>query len=176
MQYLETSALFIYTTANQLWYFLWPPVPNDDQVDDDTDYILVAKPRGRSTPLIRNKKAVIAKPLRDMVWTFYVGPEFAAVCPCCNLQKIDALHFECGHVQAEAAGGLTHLYNLRPICRSCNGSMGKQHMYQFMKKCGFHMDLLKPMNDKAQSLMSDSGRNVTDKHPASLPKKVRHKD
>lgn len=174
MQYLQSSALFIYTKANQLWYFLWPPVLDVTQKDDDdADYILVAKPRA---PLTRTKKAVIAKPLRDMVWTFYVGQEFSAVCPCCSQQKIDALHFECGHVQAEAAGGLTHLYNLRPICRSCNGSMGKQHMFQFMKKCGFHVNLLQPMNDKAQSLLSDSGRHVTDTHPAALRNKVRRKD
>jgi hypothetical protein len=175
MQFLHNSALYVYTKAYDLWCAMWPEGTKDHE-ENETEYVVVPKPRERATPLTRVKKMVIAKPLRDMVWTFFVGQEFATLCPCCGLQKIDALHFECGHVEAEAAGGATHLYNLRPICRSCNGSMGKQHMYQFMKKCGFQMTLLQPMNVKAQGLLSDSRLDVTGTRPDVLRSKGRRKD
>jgi hypothetical protein len=45
--------------------------------------------------------------------------------------------FQCGHVIAEANGGVIHVDNLRPICSICNQSMGTENMDDFRKRCGF---------------------------------------
>jgi 5-methylcytosine-specific restriction endonuclease McrA len=44
--------------------------------------------------------------------------------------------FECGHVISEFNGGTNKLNNLKPICVSCNSSMGTQNMDEFIKNCG----------------------------------------
>jgi len=58
-----------------------------------------------------------------------------AKCYCCD---IEALHitksWHCGHVIAEHNGGLLEVENLRPVCGSCNSSMGTQNLYDYMEK------------------------------------------
>lgn len=86
----------------------------------------------------RYKKASIPKALRRSVWNKYIGVTVGqALCPCCKVTKIDQQNFECGHVKAEAKGGLTNLSNLKPICGSCNKSMGTKNMNEFIKIYGF---------------------------------------
>ena len=46
------------------------------------------------------------------------------------------LNFSCGHVIAEANGGELKLNNLKPICMSCNSSMGTQNMDSYIQKYG----------------------------------------
>jgi hypothetical protein len=42
--------------------------------------------------------------------------------------------FECGHVISEKNGGNVTLDNLRPICSSCNKSMGVMNLEEFKSK------------------------------------------
>lgn len=92
-------------------------------------------------PLMRNvvthtpvKKKNIPKAMKRLVWDTYIGEEIGlAKCLCCQHANIRQIEFHCGHVVAEANGGLTHLDNLRPICAQCNLSMGKTDMNEFMK-------------------------------------------
>ena len=44
------------------------------------------------------------------------------------------MSFHCGHVIPECKGGKTNLSNLKPICQTCNLSMGTKNMDEFMKK------------------------------------------
>ncbi len=46
------------------------------------------------------------------------------------------LNFVCGHIIAEANGGELKLDNLKPICVSCNSSMGVQNMNEYIQKYG----------------------------------------
>lgn len=46
------------------------------------------------------------------------------LCPCCELQPIDAYSFEAGHRKSFKNGGTNELVNLIPICSLCNKSMG----------------------------------------------------
>jgi hypothetical protein len=86
----------------------------------------------------RKKKETIPKPLKNKVWDYYNGRENGiGNCYCCK-RIIDSKDFECGHVKAEAKGGVLILSNLRPICGQCNRSMGTTHMHDFMKKIGFY--------------------------------------
>lgn len=41
------------------------------------------------------------------------------------------MNFNCGHIQAEYKGGDQSIDNLKPICQSCNSSMGTQNMDDF---------------------------------------------
>ena len=78
------------------------------------------------------KKKHIPLTLRRIVWNTYIGEHIGAVlCPICNITVITQLNFSCGHVVSEHNGGHTVVENLRPICSSCNHSMGTQHMFEF---------------------------------------------
>jgi len=44
------------------------------------------------------------------------------------------MNFHCGHVVSEINGGELEPENLKPICQSCNSSMGTTNMNEFIKK------------------------------------------
>ena len=46
------------------------------------------------------------------------------------------MSFHCGHIIAVSKGGDTTCDNLKPICQSCNSSMGNMNMNNFIKKYG----------------------------------------
>lgn len=75
----------------------------------------------------------IPRALRQAVWNQYAGGPSAgtAMCSCCRITPITQQDFECGHVVSVAMGGPTSLNNMRPICRSCNRSMGRTDMRVF---------------------------------------------
>ncbi len=81
------------------------------------------------------KKKTIPKALKKSVWNAIIGKDVGTTkCLCCGVNDISQLEFECGHIIAEALGGETKLENLRPICGSCNKSMGIMNMDEFKQK------------------------------------------
>lgn len=78
----------------------------------------------------KKKKQKISLILRKQVWATYIGMSIGSVgCPIClGATKISQLDFEAGHVIAEDNGGPTIVENLRPICSTCNKSMGTINM------------------------------------------------
>ena len=64
------------------------------------------------------KKKSIPLSLKALVWNKYIG-----------------------HIISERNGGSTTLNNLIPLCQTCNLSMGRQNMNDFVKKYGFHDEL-----------------------------------
>jgi uncharacterized C2H2 Zn-finger protein len=80
------------------------------------------------------KKQKIPKVIKDLVWDTYIGEE-KGVGPCyvCS-GKINSKSFHCGHIVAEACGGKITIENLRPVCATCNGSIGTQNMDEFKEK------------------------------------------
>ncbi len=81
------------------------------------------------------KKKYIPLPVKRNVWNKWIGKAFGtSLCLCCKLTEIDKMSFHCGHVIAEKHGGKICVDNLRPICQSCNSSMGTQNMDEFIKK------------------------------------------
>jgi 5-methylcytosine-specific restriction endonuclease McrA len=94
-----------------------------------------------TTTQINAKKKKIPFNLRKHCWNEYVGSAIGSTkCLCCQRIEITQLEFECGHVIAEANGGELNISNLRPICRSCNGSMGICNMRVYAKET-FGVDL-----------------------------------
>jgi 5-methylcytosine-specific restriction endonuclease McrA len=70
-------------------------------------------------------KQKIPKAIREQVWLTYIGKRFENKCCvvwCSNV--ITPFTYEVGHNIPESKGGSTMIDNLRPICRSCNGSLG----------------------------------------------------
>jgi len=70
--------------------------------------------------------------LRRQVWENYMNQPSAASGPCfvCGT-TIHILNFECGHVVSYEKNGPTILENLRPICSSCNRSMGTMNLFEY---------------------------------------------
>lgn len=89
---------------------------------------------GPSESTQSKKKKKITFSQRKNCWNEYIGKDVGTTkCLCCQRTDISQLDFECGHVVAEAKGGSNSISNLRPICRSCNGSMGTENMREYAK-------------------------------------------
>lgn len=78
------------------------------------------------------KKKNISKSLRNRVWIKEFNNDTdKAKCPIhyCNtiLERNTKNGWHCGHVISEKNGGETNIGNLRPICGSCNNSMGSMN-------------------------------------------------
>lgn len=83
------------------------------------------------------KRKAIPQALRHSVWNKYFGQrEAVGKCFVCK-SEIYQQTFECGHVQSDANGGECKLDNLRPVCRTCNASMGKTNMDDYCREHGF---------------------------------------
>jgi len=52
---------------------------------------------------------------------------------------ITIMNFHVGHVKSDKDGGTTEINNLRPICPTCNYSMGTQNMIDFVKEFGYYI-------------------------------------
>ena len=87
---------------------------------------------------IKIKKKPIPPIVKRNVWNKYIGEDIGkAKCTCCKLVDITQLSFHCGHIIAEAKGGELKMDNLKPICQSCNSSMGTMNMNEYIEKYGF---------------------------------------
>lgn len=87
---------------------------------------------------VKVKKKAIPKVMKDLCWSKYVGDSIGkTLCMCCETNEIKMNDFQCGHVIAEANGGMITVDNLRPICKACNVSMGTENLNEFKIRCGF---------------------------------------
>ncbi len=88
-------------------------------------------------PVNAKKKKLIPLTLKRKVWSEQIGEDIGKTkCLCCRLTDISQMNFHCGHIISEANGGEIKVDNLRPICQSCNSSMGTVNMDVFMNKYG----------------------------------------
>jgi isopentenyl diphosphate isomerase/L-lactate dehydrogenase-like FMN-dependent dehydrogenase len=75
-------------------------------------------------------KAIPAK-IKAAVWKNHFAMSIKGTCFCCK-SELDALHsWHAGHIVARSKGGLDIASNLRPVCGSCNQSMGAENMDAF---------------------------------------------
>ncbi len=108
---------------------------NSFQAFTDTFYILIDKHSPPPITPISKKKETIPASLKCSVWDTYIGKEKGeGNCYCCRRKNIRQNEFQAGHVIPEHHGGPTTLDNLRPICASCNQSMGTRNMNSFSIK------------------------------------------
>jgi hypothetical protein len=85
------------------------------------------------------KKKSIPLTLKRNVWNKHIGEDIGkTLCLCCKLTDITQLNFSCGHIISEFNGGELKLNNLKPICISCNSSMGIKNMDDFIQEYGLY--------------------------------------
>lgn len=88
----------------------------------------------------KKKKQSIPKNVRIIIWNHYIGEDIIKhKCLCCKKVTISNTNFEVGHVLSEKNGGSHEINNLRPICFSCNHSMGSENMVDFVVKYGLYI-------------------------------------
>lgn len=88
----------------------------------------------------KKKKQSIPKNVRTIIWNHYIGEDIIKhKCLCCKKVTISNTNFEVGHVLSEKNGGTHEINNLRPICFSCNHSMGAENMIDFVVKFGLYI-------------------------------------
>ena len=86
---------------------------------------------------IKIKKKSIPLTLKRNVWNKHIGESIGkTLCLCCKLTEITQLNFSCGHIISEFNGGELKLNNLKPICVSCNSSIGTKNMNEYMDEYG----------------------------------------
>lgn len=130
---------------------------DDDDNDDDNIYCLDCNyseecDNLKQSSLVDSKKEAdklnnakkyikknIPASLKRQVWSHWIG-KFVAVasCLCCGISEIEKNNFSCGHIIAESKGGKLEIANLKPICTSCNSSIGTNNMDEFIKMYGLN--------------------------------------
>jgi 5-methylcytosine-specific restriction endonuclease McrA len=80
------------------------------------------------------RKKTIPSSLKTAIWKKYIGADKGVYpCWCCEDAEMDKREFHAGHVIPESKGGPSSIENLRPVCASCNLSMGDRHMMDFIR-------------------------------------------
>jgi len=88
----------------------------------------------------KGTKKTIPKSVKKDVWNLYIGGDIIKhKCLCCKKVTIENTNFHCGHVISEKNGGTLEICNLRPICSSCNHSMGCENMVDYVKTYGYYI-------------------------------------
>jgi hypothetical protein len=124
-------------------------IVSDDDADENTEPtteassleeaqvppLLVKTANQKIRPTANNTRKPIKHAIRKLVWAKYIGMRRGTGwCWCCRSTEINMFEFEAGHVVAYKNGGKDTIDNLRPICRSCNASMGTQNMIAFQSE------------------------------------------
>lgn len=87
------------------------------------------------TTHIHQKRKAIPKKIRGEAWKIQFGDSTKGACFCCKklLDVFDDWH--AGHIVSHTNGGKDTADNLRPVCGSCNLSMGTENMDAFKARC-----------------------------------------
>ena len=93
----------------------------------------------KSKENIENKENIkniknVPKSIKDNTWDRYVGDIYSINCLCCNYNIIKSNNFHCAHVIPHSKGGKTIVENLRPVCSTCNLSMGQNNLFEWCEK------------------------------------------
>jgi len=89
---------------------------------------------------IRKKKQSIPKNVKINVWNTHIDSNIQRhKCLCCKKAIISITEFDVGHIISEKNGGTLEINNLRPICSSCNHSMGTTNMIEYIIKYGYYL-------------------------------------
>ena len=79
------------------------------------------------------KRTSCPQSVKETLWRKYFGNTLTGECYVCG-KPIDYTSFEVGHNKPHIKGGKWNVNNLRPLCRSCNRSMGTMTVETFKKK------------------------------------------
>ena len=79
------------------------------------------------------KRTPCPQPVKETLWRIYFADDMIGKCYVCG-KRIHFTDFEVGHNIAHNEGGRWDIDNLRPLCRSCNRSMGTETIEKFKEK------------------------------------------
>jgi 5-methylcytosine-specific restriction endonuclease McrA len=83
---------------------------------------------------IKPKRISIPIAVKNKLWDINFGPKIAeGLCYVCEVNIINIRNFECGHIIPVSNGGDNNINNLKPICVTCNRSMGIKNLEEFKK-------------------------------------------
>ena len=80
------------------------------------------------------KRISIPKTVKAQLWKCYFKNKGKGKCYCCDEKILSLGSWEAGHVIAQKYGGGDEIDNLRPVCSTCNKSMGTMNMDEFKKR------------------------------------------
>ncbi len=110
---------------------------SDDSDDSDYEPEETTKKtnKQKTTKPKTYRKTPISHLMKKKVWEMYIGlSKGDDKCKICNIHTIYQMSFSCGHIIPESHNGSTTIDNLRPICVSCNSSMGTKDMRTFYEE------------------------------------------
>ena len=100
-----------------------------------------------------NASTKIPHTLRNLVWKTYASDTYLSTnCFCCRKNIISIDNFICGHIVSRYDGGTIDLDNLRPVCNSCNVSMGTCDMFEFIENNKLWLDNNNSNNKKNDNI------------------------
>jgi hypothetical protein len=100
--------------------------------------------------------------VKDTVWSKYIGANKAeGKCYVCG-RIIHITEFDLGHNKAVSRGGGNNISNLRPICRTCNSSMGTTSIETF--KARHFNESKKDLKPRLQVLSMTQLKTLAKKH------------
>ena len=104
-------------------------IPNDPNASACYNSIQTIK------DLTAEPRKAIPKKIRGEAWKIQFGGSTNGSCFCCKkeLDVFDDWH--AGHIISHSNGGTDTALNLRPVCGSCNLSMGTENMDTFKSRC-----------------------------------------
>lgn len=82
---------------------------------------------------LKIKRKKIPQKIRQMTWRKYIGNTMDGNCWCCD-EIISFEKWQAGQIIPASKGGPDTVKNLRPLCHSCNLSMGASNMGDFINK------------------------------------------
>jgi hypothetical protein len=81
------------------------------------------------------QRKAIPKKIRGEAWIKQFGDSTKGSCFCCKVEFGIFDNWHAGHIIAHSNGGKDIADNLRPVCGSCNQSMGTENMDAFKARC-----------------------------------------
>jgi len=79
------------------------------------------------------RRSSCPKSVKEALWKKYFGTKQTGKCYVCG-KTITFFDFEAGHNKPRSRGGTWNINNLRPICRSCNLSMGTMSIETYKRR------------------------------------------
>lgn len=115
--------LGMYNSVNEDFVYKW--------ISELIEYCTGLKVKSKK----KKRKKKIPVQIRANVWNEWIGNSTTGLCFSCRNSKLDNMkNWECGHIISEKDGGDLSINNLRPLCPSCNRSMGARNMKDYVKE------------------------------------------
>ena len=121
-------------------HHLWHMMSNHDSCESFLEIVKskLAVPKKTVLSPIKHVSTVsrksIPKKIRGEAWNKQFGDSTKGSCYCCKTILDAFSDWHAGHIVAHANGGSDTADNIRPLCGSCNTSMGTDNMDEFKSR------------------------------------------